>query len=120
MNNPPIAIIDDNEALCASLVDLMWSVGYIAWSFNSAEAFLESEHVLNVGCIIADVHMPGMGGLNLLRELNGQGITAPVILITAVPDERLDEESLTLGARCLLRKPFETHVLLERVRECLC
>lgn len=115
----PIAIIDDNEALCASLVDLMRSVGYFAWSFGSAEAFLRSEHLFNVRCIIADVHMPGMGGLNLLRELKQQGITAPVILITAVPDVRLDEDAVTLGAKCLLRKPFETSVLLERLEECL-
>ena len=66
----PIAIIDDNEALCASLVDLMGSVGYLAHSFGSAEAFLDSCDMFNVRCIIADVHMPGMGGLNLLRELN--------------------------------------------------
>lgn len=75
--------------------------------------------MFNVRCIIADVHMPGMGGLNLLRELNEQGITAPVILITAVPDARLDEDAVALGAKCLLRKPFETNVLLERVEECL-
>jgi FixJ family two-component response regulator len=119
VTTPPIAIIDDNEALCASLIDLMRSVGYPACSFASAEAFLESRYMLNVRCIIADIHMRGMGGLNLLRELNELGVPTPVILITAVPDKRLDEEAIALGAKCLLRKPFETQILLERVQDCL-
>jgi FixJ family two-component response regulator len=66
-------------------------------------------------CIIADVHMPGMGGLNLLRELHEQGIMTPVILITALPDKNLDQEAVSRGALCLLRKPFDTNSLLDCV-----
>jgi FixJ family two-component response regulator len=63
--------------------------------------------------------MPGMGGFSLVRELRRQGITTPVILITALPDRHLDEEAVTIGALCLLRKPFETTSLLDHVERIL-
>ena len=70
-------------------------------------------------CIIADVHMPGMGGLNLLRKLREQGFMTPVILITALPDENLDEEAVSIGALCLLRKPFKTGALLDWIERAI-
>lgn len=119
MKIPFIAIIDDDEALCSSLVDLMRSIGYRAEPFSSAEKFLMSADRFSLDCIIADVHMPGMGGLKLLRELHEQGIMTPVILITALPDKHLDEEAVSIGALCLLRKPFETSSLLNYVERSL-
>jgi CheY-like chemotaxis protein len=116
---PFLAIVDDDEALCSSLVDLMCSIGYRAEAFASAETFLMSPNRFGLDCIIADVHMPGMGGLNLLRELHKQRIMTPVILITALPDEHLDEEAASRGALCLLRKPFETSCLLDRIERSL-
>jgi FixJ family two-component response regulator len=116
---PFLAIVDDDEALCSSLVDLMRSIGYRAEAFASAETFLMSPNRFSLDCIIADVHMPGMGGLNLLPELHKQGIMTPVILITALPDEHLDEEAASRGALCLLRKPFETSRLLNRIERSL-
>jgi len=116
---PFLAIVDDDEALCSSLVDLMCSVGYRAEAFASAETFLMSPNRFSLDCIIADVHMPGMGGLNLLRELHKQRIMTPVILVTALPDEHLDEEAASRGALCLLRKPFETSRLLDRIERSL-
>jgi FixJ family two-component response regulator len=113
VKQPFLAIIDDDEALCSSLVDLMRSVGYFAEPFTSAEMFLGSCHLFNVDCIIADVHMPRMSGLDLLRYLHEQGIMTPVILITALPDAQLDDEAISAGALCLLRKPFETDSLLD-------
>jgi FixJ family two-component response regulator len=116
---PFVAVIDDDSAFCSSLADLMRSSGYRAESFASAEMFLISDSRFEADCIIADVHMPGMGGLNLLRELREQDITAPVILITALADKHLDEEARSGGALCLLRKPLETSVLLDCIERSL-
>jgi FixJ family two-component response regulator len=116
---PRVAIVDDDEALCLSLVDLMRSIGYRAEPFTSAEALLTSSDLSSWNCVIADVHMPGMGGLNLVRKLHEQGIVTPVILITALPDKQLDDESISVGARCLLRKPFDTNSLLDCVERSL-
>ena len=118
MTTPLVAIIDDDEALCSSLVDLMRSVGYRAVPFASAETFPTST-LIGLDCVIADVHMPGMGGLNLVRKLHEHGATTPVILITALPDKQLDDEAVLAGARCLLRKPFETNALLDCVERSL-
>jgi FixJ family two-component response regulator len=97
----------------------MRSVGYRAEPYTSAETFLTSSNLFNLDCILADVHMPGMGGLNLVRKLHEQDIMTPVILITALPDKHLDDEAISLGAQCLLRKPFETNTLLDCVERSL-
>jgi FixJ family two-component response regulator len=116
---PFVGVVDDDEALCLSLVDLMRSIGYRAEPFASAEELLLSADRSDLDCIIADVHMPGMGGLNLLRKLHEQGFVTPVILITALPDENLDDEAASIGALCLLRKPFETSALLDWIERAL-
>jgi FixJ family two-component response regulator len=112
-------VVDDDEALCSSLVDLMRSVGYHAAPFYSVDTVLNSGELFSFDCIIADVHMPGLGGIGLVRELHEQGITTPVILITALPHKHLDDEAASTGAFCLLRKPFETRVLLECIERSL-
>jgi FixJ family two-component response regulator len=116
---PFIAVVDDDEALCSSLVDLMRSMGYRAEPFSSAEAFLISPNRFGLHCIIADIHMPGMGGLDLLSELRRQGNTTPVVLITALTDGQLDQEAAARGALCLLRKPFEISSLLDHIERSL-
>ncbi len=116
---PFIAVVDDDEALCSSLVDLMRSIGYRAEPFSTAEALLMSPNRSGLHCIIADVHMPGMGGLNLLSELRGQGDMTPVVLITALTDRQLDQEAAARGALCLLRKPFEISSLLDHIERSL-
>jgi FixJ family two-component response regulator len=93
----------------------MCSVGYEAESFSSAEAFLGSCNLLKWDCIIVDVHMPGMGGLSLVRELHKRGVVTPIILVTASPERSLDDEAKLAGAQRLLRKPFEVNYLLECV-----
>jgi FixJ family two-component response regulator len=113
---PLVAIVDDEELLCSSLVNLMRSLGYRAESFGSAEALLASPNLLVFDCVVADVHMPGMGGLELARRLGGE---LPVILISASPERRLDDLAITLGARCLLRKPIEIRALAGWVDSCL-
>ena len=113
MKVPFVGVVDDDEALCLSLVDLMRSIGFRSEPFDSAEALLSYADRVSFDCIIADVHMPGMGGLNLVRELQLQKVGTPVILITGLPHKQLDQEARSIGAYCLLRKPFETSVLLE-------
>ena len=119
MTNPLVAIIDDDAALCASLVDFMRSVGYRAEPYHSAETFLTSAKLLNSHCIVADVHMPGMSGFDLIRKLHEQGIMTPVILITALSGKHLDDEAISVGAFGLLRKPFGTKSLLDCVARSL-
>jgi FixJ family two-component response regulator len=119
VTSPLVSVIDDDEALCSSLADLLRSVGYRVEQYGSAEAFLTLLHLPGPDCILADIHMPGMSGLDLLRELRERGITTPVILITALPDKHLDAEAISLGAQRLLRKPFETSLLLECVERSL-
>ena len=114
-----MAVVDDDEVLCSSLVDLIDSIGYRAEPFASAEKLLMSASRFSFDCIIADVDMPGMGGFNLVRELRTRGIMTPVIFITALPDKHLDEEAVSTGALCLLRKPFETGSLLNWVERSL-
>jgi FixJ family two-component response regulator len=116
---PLVAIVDDDEPLCSALVDLMRSVGYRAEPFISAETFLISDIRFNLDCMVADIHMPGIGGFALIDELHEQGIATPVILITGLPDQHLDEEAISRGALCLLRKPFETRSLLDWIERSL-
>jgi FixJ family two-component response regulator len=120
MTIPPfVGVVDDDEALRSSLVDMMRSIGYRAESFPSAEALLTSDSLPSLDCIIADVDMQGMGGPDLIRELHQRGVTTPAILITALPQRQLDKEASSVGALCLLRKPFETRSLLDWVERSL-
>lgn len=119
MSNHLIGIIDDDEALCSSLADLMRSIGHRVEPFAAAEAFLTSANLLLFDCIVTDVYMPGMRGLELVRILRQQGGTAPTILITASPDKRLDNEARAVGAQYLLRKPFEAAALVDCVEKSL-
>jgi FixJ family two-component response regulator len=116
---PHVAIIDDDEALCSSLVDLMRSVGYRAEPFFSAETFLTSLDLSLYDCVIADVRMPGMSGLDLVRVLRERGEGMPVILITALPDRELEDEAISVGAQCFLRKPLDTQAMLDHVARSL-
>ena len=113
MRSPLIAIVDDDAALCTSLVDLMFSVGYRAEPFFQAEELLTSPNLSRYDCVIADVDMPGTGGLIVARKVRERDELMPVILITALPDRQLEAEAISVGALCLLRKPLETQTLLD-------
>jgi len=119
VTSPLVAIIDDDEALCSSLVDLMRSIGHRAEPFASAESFLRSIAPSNSDCIIADVNMLGVDGFTLVKKLREQSILTPVILITALPETYLDDEAISVGARCLFRKPFDINALLDCVERSL-
>jgi CheY-like chemotaxis protein len=106
-----IAIVDDDEPVRVSLLGLIRSLGYTACSFASAQAFLVSAERDKVACIVTDLQMPGMSGLDLQKALKALGCGPPVIIITAFPDERLKHEALADGAFSFLSKPFQSQDL---------
>ena len=114
-----IAIIDDDEAMQDSLRDLMESSGLVAQCFGSAEEFLESDLRTRVACLILDIRMPKMSGLQLQARLKEEECNIPIIFITAHGDARMRIRAMREGAVEFLAKPFDHHLLLKRVRAAL-
>jgi FixJ family two-component response regulator len=111
-SKPLISVVDDDEAMREALRRLMKSLGYTAEAFASAEDFLSSRQIPGTSCLIADVQMPGMTGLELYHHLVAAGKTIPTILITAYPDDSMRERALGDGVVCYLSKPFDENDLL--------
>jgi FixJ family two-component response regulator len=111
-----IAIIDDDEAMQDSLRDLMEAAGLAARSFGSAEEFLESDLHTRAACLIVDVRMPKMSGLQLQARLKEEDCNIPIIFITAHGDASIRVRAMREGAVEFLAKPFDHHLLLKRVR----
>jgi FixJ family two-component response regulator len=101
-----ISIIDDDESVRAATHNLLRSLGYTVRTFVSAEEFLQSAHLNDTSCVIADVQMPGMSGVDLQARLLTQGHRLPFIFITAFPEETIRARALKAGAICFLTKPF--------------
>src|ERR1700740_583433 len=118
-NGKVVAVIDDDESVRTALQELLKSVGLAARSFASAEEFLESGVQRQAGCLIADIRMPGMSGLELQAKLNADRCRIPTIFITAHGDAKLRMQALRAGAVEFLAKPFDDEVLLENVRAAL-
>jgi FixJ family two-component response regulator len=114
-----VAIVDDDDLMRSALQGLLKAVGLQAQAFASAEAFLESGQQHDVACLIADIRMSGMSGLELQAKLNGERIRIPTIFITAHGDERMRMQALRAGAVEFLAKPFDNTALLESVRAAL-
>ena len=114
-----IAIIDDDEAMQDSLRDLMEAAGLVARCFGSAEEFLESDLHTRAACLILDIRMPKMSGLQLQARLKEDGCNIPIIFITAHGDARMRIRAMREGAVEFLAKPFDHHLLLKRVRAAL-
>ena len=114
-----IAIIDDDEAMQDSLRDLMEAAGLAGRCFGSAEEFLESVLRTQAACLIVDVHMPKMSGLQLQAELKEEDSNIPIIFITAHGDARMRIRAMREGAVEFLAKPFDHQLLLKRVRSAL-
>lgn len=108
-----IAVIDDDESFRVALVDSLSSFGYGVDGYASAADYIRAIGGRSFDCIVADIHMPGMGGLDLIHRLATQGSTTPIVLITARSDANLAAKAATAGAACLLRKPFEIKDLIE-------
>jgi FixJ family two-component response regulator len=114
-----VAIVDDDRSVQRSIKDLMESVGLEVRCFGSAEEFLQSDHWRRTGCLVADIRMPGMSGLQLQARLRSEGSPVPMILITAHDDAQVRTEAMKAGAIEVLFKPFDNDVLLEKVRAAL-
>jgi FixJ family two-component response regulator len=111
-----IAIIDDDEAMQDSLRDLIEAAGLEARCFGSAEEFLESDLHRKAACLILDVRMPKMSGLQLQAKLKEEESNVPIIFITAHGDARMRIQAMREGAVEFLAKPFDHQLLLKRVR----
>lgn len=111
-----VAIVDDDESVRASLRGLMKKAGFPALAFESAEEFLNSDEREHTECLIADIRMPGMSGLELQSRLIKDHRRIPIIFITAQGDEDLRMQALRAGAVDFLTKPFDNEVLLESLR----
>jgi len=101
-----IAIVDDDESVCIGMSSRVRSLGYDVQTYDSAEDFLGSERRGDIICLISDVKMPGLGGLELQQILAAEGSSLPIIFVTAYPDAQIRQVALDAGALCLLSKPF--------------
>ena len=108
-----ISIVDDDQSFRDSMRRLVKSLGYTGAVFASAAEFLASPRLAATDCLVADIHMPEMSGVELYRHLIGAGQAIPTILVTAYPDDRVQERMLSEGVRCYLRKPLEEAVLID-------
>jgi FixJ family two-component response regulator len=112
---PLISIVDDDDALRSALENLMRSAGLRAQGFSSAEAFLRSEQLHETGCLILDVRMPGMSGLELQRQMAVGNSHIPVIFLTAYAADNRRNQALEAGAAAFLYKPFQEGELLNAI-----
>jgi len=114
-----VAIVDDDELMRSALQGMLKSVGFSSQAFASAEEFLQSGQQQQTACLITDIRMPGMSGLELQAKLNAQHYRIPTIFITAHGDTKMRMQALRAGAVEFLAKPFDDEVLLESVRAAL-
>ena len=112
---PLISIVDDDDALRNSLDDLIRSIGFRTQGFPSAEAFLNSHQVHDTACLILDVRMPGMNGLDLQRQMVAANRRIPIIFITSHADDNARARALEDGALAFLYKPFREEELLNAI-----
>jgi len=108
-----IAIVDDDKSVQSALQDLVESEGLSTLCFGSAEQFLDSGAQRNATCLIADIRMPGMSGLELQAKLKADRCRIPIIFITAHGDAKMQTQALREGALKFLAKPFDNTVLLD-------
>jgi two-component system response regulator FixJ len=116
---PVVYVIDDDDAVRQSLEFLLRTAGFTVRSFESAKAFLEIMPELRSGCIITDVRMPGISGIDLLRRVKELGVDIPVIMITGHGEISLAVEAMKIGAADFLEKPFDDDQLLAALRSTL-
>ncbi|BAK65751.1 response regulator receiver protein [Sphingobium sp. SYK-6] len=116
---PLISVVDDDAAIRIGLSSLIRSEGYEVALFESAEAFLASGASGKPGCLLTDIQMPGMSGLDLQARIRVEHPALPVLVMTAFPEEAMRQRALSAGAVCFLSKPFDAQELLRCLRRAL-
>ena len=116
---PVISVVDDDASVRAATTRLLKSLGFTAHAFASANEFLQSPRLRDTSCLIAEVQMPGMSGVQLQEYLIAQGHSTPIIFITAFPEDGIRERAMNAGAICFLSKPFDGARLIECVDRAL-
>lgn len=120
MNDEPlIAIVDDDESVRVAMGGMVESFGYAPVTFESADDFLKSDKLPDASCLILDVQMPGMSGLELHSQLIASGRRIPTIFVTAFPDKRVRDRAMRAGGVCFLAKPFGRNDLLGCIESAL-
>jgi len=118
-DTPVISVVDDDESLRRSLGNFLRSVGFRVETFASAEDFLRSARREGTGCLVLDLQMTGMSGLDLLRHLAAANVRVPAVILTAHGDEEMRQRCLGAGAVAFLDKPFHAEALLDAVQTAL-
>jgi FixJ family two-component response regulator len=118
-SNALVCIVDDDESVREALEGLMESVGFRVQAFQSAMDFLASTDLGETACVIVDIHMPRISGIELHRRLTELGHDIPTILVTAYPNEAVRDRALADGVVCYLTKPFDDNSLIGCVRSAL-
>jgi FixJ family two-component response regulator len=116
---PLVAIVDDDESIRNATRDLLRAAGFSTATFEDAESFLASASRASASCVVADIRMPGMTGVELYQTLVASGNGIPTVIITAHPEEVTQSRAREAGITCYLSKPFAPDELLECVREAL-
>jgi len=111
--------IDDDESMRCAVKSLVTSLGLDAYTFASAEAFLQSPHLDDTSCVITDLQMPGLNGVELQKSLLAQGRRIPIIFVTAFPEERLRARAMEAGALGFLSKPFESETVITLIDQAI-
>jgi FixJ family two-component response regulator len=119
MDRAMISIVDDDASIREAMFGLVRSLGFDAATFSSAEDFLQSEQVEATQCLITDVQMPGLSGVELQNHLISRGSAIPVIFVTAFPEQRIEARVLQAGAIGFLSKPFDDETLIECLNRAL-
>jgi FixJ family two-component response regulator len=117
VDRPLVAVVDDDESVRESLPDLLRELGFSARAFSSAAEFLRSDAVRKSKCLVLDIAMPDMNGLDLQQELARRGLAIPIIFITARKDEDIRTRAFAQGAAGFLYKPFSDIALQQALRE---
>jgi FixJ family two-component response regulator len=111
-----VSIVDDDPSFGDSMRRLLRSLDYAVAVFPSGALFLASPQLADTACLVADIHMPDMTGVELYERMVEQGQAIPTILVTAYPDDRVRERMLNRGVECYLRKPLEEAALINCLR----
>lgn len=119
MNSALISIIDDDRSVREAIQGLIRSLGYATAAFGSAEEYLNSDRIRDTACIITDLQMPGLSGIDLQRRLMADGHRTPIIIVTAFPSDRLRKHALDAGAFGFLSKPFNETCLIACIDKAL-